>query len=77
MNKQTYRRRNYDPAPRNLSGIQYFYMSLVGWGIIVTEQGGHIVISGPLGNVSPVLEQRIRDREAALLAHLKTLPKDS
>ncbi len=72
--KQPYRR-NYDAEPRNKSGIQYFYMSLVGWGIVVTEQGGELSIQAPLGNVSPALRKSIEARKVALVAHIRSLPK--
>lgn len=70
----TYRRRNYDRLPRNKSGIQYFYMSLVGWGILVTvAPDGNLIIRAPTGNVSPRLREAIEKRKAALVKHIKNL----
>lgn len=68
-------RPNYDPAPRNKSGIQYFYQSLVGWGIIVTEHGGVLIIQAPQDNVSPALRKAIEARRVALVAHIRSLPR--
>jgi DNA-binding transcriptional regulator YhcF (GntR family) len=65
--------RNYDPAPKNLSGIQCFYQSLVGWGIVVTIKGNELVIKGPGDKVSPVLEQAIEKRKDKLIAHIRGL----
>lgn len=73
--KPAYRRPNYDPEPRNKSGIQYFYMSLVGWGIVVTERNGELSIAAPQGNVSPALRKSIEARKAALVQHIRSLPK--
>lgn len=66
-------RRNYDKLPQNKSGIQYFYQSLIGWGVHLTVDAGRIVIHAPAGNVSPALEKEVRKREQALLAHLRTI----
>lgn len=77
MTKTAYRPRrpNYDKMPVNRSGIQYFYQSLLAWGISLSVANGRIVIHAPGGNVSPALEKSIRERETKLLAHLRRLPQ--
>ena len=67
--------RNYDPAPKNKSGIDCFYQSLIGWGVIVTVANGELVITAPNDNVSPALRQAVERRKDKLIKHIEGLPK--
>jgi len=67
--------RNYDAIPRPKSGIQCFYQMLIAGGILVTEHNNELTIQAPHNNVSPVLQKEIDKRKAALIQHLRSLPK--
>lgn len=66
-------RRNYDRMPANRNGIEYFYRNLIAWGVSLSVRDGRIVIHAPGNNVAPALEKAIRQREQALISHLRTL----
>lgn len=67
--------RDYTPEPKPRNGIEFFYASLVAWGIIVKLDGDNLVIETPNNNVSPRLQEHIDKRKVALVEHLKGLPK--
>ena len=68
--------RDYTKAAPPRRGIDMFYAMLVQGGILLTiGEGDTLVIHAPLGNVSPVLREAVDKRMAALVAHLKGLPK--
>jgi len=67
---------DYTKAAPVRRGIDMFYAMLVQGGIFLTiGEGDTLVIHAPLNNVSPVLREAVEKRKAALLAHLKGLPK--
>lgn len=69
-------RPDYTKAAPPARGIEYFYAMLVQGGIFLTiGEGDTLVIHAPLDNVSPVLQAAVEKRKAALVAHLKGLPK--
>lgn len=70
--KQAYRRPNYDPVPKNLSGIKYFYQMLVGWAVVLNIKDDELII---VSEVSPALRQSIEARKTALVKHIRSLPK--
>ncbi len=70
------RRPDYTKAAPPARGIDMFYAMLVQGGIFLTlGEGDALVIHAPLNNVSPVLQAAVEKRKAALVAHLKGLPK--
>jgi hypothetical protein len=66
---------DYTKAAPPARGIEYFYAMLVQGGILLRLDGNNIVIDAPNNNVSPVLREAVEKRNAALVAHLKGLPR--
>lgn len=69
------RRPDYTKAAPPARGIDMFYAMLVQGGIILRLDGDNLIIDAPLNNVSPVLQAAVEKRKAALVEHLKGLPK--
>ena len=66
---------DYTKAAPPARGIEYFYAMLVQGGILLRLDGDNLIIDAPLDNVSPVLRQAVEKRKAALVEHLKGLPR--
>ena len=66
---------DYTKAAPPARGIDMFYAMLVQGGIILRLDGDNLIIDAPLNNVSPVLQAAVEKRKAALVEHLKGLPK--
>lgn len=73
--KQRHFTRDYTKAAPPARGIEYFYAMLVQGGILLRLDGDNLIIDAPNNNLSPVLREAVEKRKAALIQHLKGLPR--
>ena len=61
--------------PKYVNSAESYYMTLLSAGGCRRLDGDNLIIDAPLNNVSPVLQAAVEKRKAALVEHLKGLPK--
>ena len=61
--------------PKYVNNAESYYMTLLSAGILLRLDGDNLIIDAPLNNVSPVLQAAVEKRKAALIQHLKGLPR--
>ncbi len=67
--------RRYIPTPKPRGNISAYYAMLLQGGIILRIENDELVIDALENKISPILKNAVEKRKAALLAHLRSLPK--